>query len=304
MDGDSTTTLPVWPAPEGGRLSAQMLEDYQRTGVLVLEDFVAPAACDALRRRAAELVDGFDPGSAQSVFSTTEQTQHDDRYFIESGDKIRYFFERDAWNDNGELQAPTIDCLNKIGHAMHDLDPEFDAFSRTPELRELVNGLGIRDPGIIQSMYIFKPPRIGGEVVCHQDSTYLYTEPESCIGFWFALEDATLQNGCMYFIPGVHHEPLRERNRRNAEGTRTQNETLDPAPLPEHLKVPAPVPKGSLVVFSGRTPHLSGPNLSERSRHAYTVHVIDRSCHYPADNWLQRGPDLPLRGFDHRVNRP
>jgi len=44
---------------------------------------------------------------------------------------------------------------------------------------------------------------------------------------------------------------------------------------------------------------MSGPNRSEKSRHAYTLHVIDRSCHYPDDNWLQRGDDLPLRGFDN-----
>ena len=40
-------------------------------------------------------------------------------------------------------------------------------------------------------MYIFKQPKIGGEVVCHQDSTFLYTKPESVVGFWVALEDAT-----------------------------------------------------------------------------------------------------------------
>jgi phytanoyl-CoA hydroxylase len=51
-------------------------------------------------------------------------------------------------------------------------------------------------------------------------------------------------------------------------------------------------------VFDGRAPHLSGPNLSDKSRHAYTLHVIDRSSHYPAENWLQRRPDLPLRGFN------
>jgi phytanoyl-CoA hydroxylase len=44
-------------------------------------------------------------------------------------------------------------------------------------------------------------------------------------------------------------------------------------------------------------PHLSGANHSDRSRHAYTLHVIDQRCHYPANNWLQRGPDMPLRGF-------
>jgi phytanoyl-CoA hydroxylase len=296
MTTQTTPELPVFAAPPGGRLSAAMLAAFEASGFLVLEDFVAPEACAALQERAGELVDGFDPDTVRSVFSTTEETQLADRYFLESGDKIRFFLEADAFDAAGHLRAPKLDCLNKMGHAMHDLDPVFDAFSRTPELAGVAKSLGIEDPGIIQSMYIFKPPHIGGEVVCHQDSTFIYTEPESCTGFWFALEDATLENGCMQFIPGLHKGPLRSRNHRTDDGG-SVTETLDPSPWPEHLRVAVPAKQGTLVVFTGRTPHLSGPNRSSRSRHAYTLHVIDKTCHYPADNWLQRRPDLELRGF-------
>lgn len=38
----------------------------------------------------------------------------------------------------------------------------------------------------------------------HQDSTFLYTEPLSATGFWFALEDCTNENGCLWFVPGSH----------------------------------------------------------------------------------------------------
>lgn len=41
-------------------------------------------------------------------------------------------------------------------------------------------------------------------VIAHQDSTFLYTDPMKLLGFWIALEDATLENGCMHFIPGSH----------------------------------------------------------------------------------------------------
>ncbi len=289
-------SLPVFVAPEGGALGREMLDAFDRNGFLVLEDFVSADACDMLMDRAAELVEGFNPDTVRSVFSTTEQTQLADRYFLESGDKIRFFLETDAFNDDGHLRAAKIDSLNKMGHAMHDLDPVFDAFSRTPELAEVSRSLGFEDPGIVQSMYIFKPPHIGGEVICHQDSTYIYTEPESCVGFWFALEDATLENGCMQFIPGQHTGPLKERNHR-VDGGGTVTETLDATPWPEEQRVAVPAKKGSLVLFTGRTPHLSGPNLSDKSRHAYTLHVIDKTCDYPDDNWLQRSPDLPLRGF-------
>jgi phytanoyl-CoA hydroxylase len=295
MNSASSQSNARFAAAPGGKLDAAMRAAFDTNGFLVLEDFVSHAACDALRARAHELVDAFDPASVRSVFSTTEQTQLADRYFLESGDKIRFFLEKDAFDEAGELTAPKIDCLNKMGHAMHDLDPVFDTFSRTAELAEVARCLGIQEPGIIQSMYIFKPPRIGGEVVCHQDSTFIYTEPESCTGFWFALEDATLDNGCMQFIPGLHRGPLKARSRRTDDGA-SVIETLDPTPWPEHQRVAVPARKGSLVIFTGRTPHLSGPNESPASRHAYTLHVIDQTCRYPADNWLQRS-GLELRGF-------
>jgi phytanoyl-CoA hydroxylase len=288
--------IPAYDAPPGGDLTEEMIAGYRSAGVLVLRDFVSVDACARLRQRAAELVDAFDPARVRSVFSTTRQTQLDDSYFIESGDKIRFFLEDGAFDADGQLRQSKEHSLNKMGHAMHDLDPVFDAFSRTPALEGVARSIGLRDPVILQSMYIFKPPRIGGEVVCHQDSTYIYTEPESCVGFWFALEDATLENGCMEFIPGGHKLPLKKRNYRREDG-KLVTETLDDTPWPEERRVPVEAEAGTLVVFDGRAPHLSAANRSSRSRHAYTLHVIDRACHYPANNWLQRGADLPLRGF-------
>lgn len=290
------SALPIYAAPADGHLTEEMLADYRQAGVLILENFVSVESCQALRARALELVAEFDPGKLRSVFSTTQQTQMDDRYFIESGDKIRFFLEADAFDASGNLRQSKENSLNKMGHAMHDLDPVFASFSRTQSLAEIARRLGFQDPGIVQSMYIFKPPRIGGEVVCHQDSTYIYTEPESCVGFWFALEDATLDNGCMQFIPGAHKAPLKQRNFRISD-TELKTQVLDDAPWPEERKLAAEAKAGTLVIFDGRAPHLSGPNRSETSRHAYTLHVIDKSCRYPQENWLQRSENLPLRGF-------
>ena len=101
----------------------------------------------------------------------------------------------------------------------------------------------------------------------------------------------------MHFIPGEHKQPLRERHYRGADG-KLIFETLDDTPFPEDRKVAAEAAAGTLVIFDGRTPHLSGPNQSAASRLAYTLHVIEKTAHYPAENWLQRGADMPLRGFD------
>ena len=135
-------SLPTWTAPDGGELTDEMLAAYRDTGVIILEDFVDVASCRRLMDRARELIDAFDPSDVASVFSTTENEQLDDRYFIESGDKIRFFLEADAFDDKGQLLQSKEASLNKMGHAMHDLDPEFDAFSRGPALAEIGRRLG------------------------------------------------------------------------------------------------------------------------------------------------------------------
>jgi len=63
----------------------------------VLQDFVSKSACRQLRERTIELIDEFAPSSVRSIFSAMEQTQLGDAYFEESGDKIRFFFEQDAF---------------------------------------------------------------------------------------------------------------------------------------------------------------------------------------------------------------
>lgn len=277
-------------------LTTEQRNRYDRDGFLVLNDFVDVASCDALRSRAGELVHHFEPSDIISIFSTREQNRRSDDYFLNSGDKIRFFFEEDAFLPDGTLKQSKEQSINKIGHALHDLDPVFNEFSRRPSLERLVADLGINHPLLLQGMYIFKQPRIGGEVTCHQDSTFLYTEPPAIAGLCFALEDATVENGCLWAIPGGHTAGLKSRWLRNAEGG-MRFEVFDSTLWPEEKLVPLEVSKGSLIILNGLLPHKSLANRSSKSRHAYTLHVISADCRYPETNWLQRTPTLPLHGF-------
>jgi phytanoyl-CoA hydroxylase len=278
-------------------LTAEQLDDWERDGFLVLPDFFDRTDCDGLKAHVESMLAEIDPqtdGDA-SVFSTTEQSHAQDEWFLGSGDTIRWFFEDGAIVD-GKLTRPMSLAVNKLGHAMHDLDPVFGAFTRRPDMAEVVADIGITDPKLLQSMYIFKQPGIGGEVTCHTDHTFLWTEPQSVIGFWVAIEDATVDNGCMWAIPGGHHIPVKSRFRLTDTGG-TTNDIFDDTSYPASDLVPLEAEAGTLIVLHGTLPHWSAPNTSDVSRHAYTLHVIDGEADYLANNWLQRRPEMPLRGF-------
>ena len=277
-------------------LTSSQLASYERDGYLVIENFATSEECEALKQRAEELVAAFDLQGVISISTTKDQTRISNEYFLESGDKIRFFFEEDAFAPDGSLRQSKERSINKIGHALHDLDPVFNRFSRKPELAAAAAVLGFKQPLLMQSMYIFKQPNIGGEVTCHQDATFLYTEPMTVTGFWFALEDATLENGCLWAIPGGHKLGLKKRFSR-AEGGGTKMEVLDESPWPENLLTPLEVKAGTLVVLHGLLPHMSYANRSPKSRHAYTLHIVDGGAEYPATNWLQRSEEMPPCGF-------
>src|SRR5262245_28274112 len=171
--------------------------------------------------------------------------------------------------------------INVIGHALHDLDPILLRFSRSQKVKALASAIGFENCYLLQSMYIFKQPDIGGEVTCHQDSTFLYTEPIDIAGLWFALEDATIENGCLWAIPGGHRRGLKSRWRRSPNDG-MEFEVFDQEPWPENELVPLEVSKGSLILLHGLLPHRSFENRSPHSRHAYTLHLIGAAANYPA----------------------
>lgn len=270
---------------------------YLEQGYLKLDHFFTESECDALRIRMLELIATKEDGSSTEF--TTERDKHtSDLYFLDSGDKIRFFYEKDSARHRHELSVGRSRLLNKVGHALHDLDPVFSRFSRMDKLKQLSVDLGMQRALLLQSMYIFKQPHIGGEVNCHQDGTFLASEPDAVIGLWVALEDADIHNGCLWAIPGGHKGPLRSRwVRRDNECT-----FLDYHGADFDLKgmVPLEVKKGGLIVLHSRLPHMSYENKSDKSRHAYTLHIMDARSRFLDDNWLRRPEHLPFRDFDNQ----
>ena len=101
-----------------------------------------------------------------------------DAYFLDSCSNISYFLEAGALKPDGRaLAVPKTRALNKIGHALHELEPAFSSFAASPAVSALLRSLGFARPLPVQSMYIFKQPGIGGEVV---RTTLRCVEHSSC----------------------------------------------------------------------------------------------------------------------------
>lgn len=277
-------------------LSAEQIQHYEEQGFIVLNEIFPLDEIAAVKNRAGEFVDQWAEEGEAHVFTTNDNDRSDDSYFLESAEQIKCFFEEDAFNDQGALVQDRRLCINKIGHALHELDPVFSRFSHQKMLGDILHDLGMQTPEIRQSMYIFKQPNIGGVINWHQDASFFYTTPQSVITLWFAMEDATLENGCLWVEPKGHTGPLRERF--NLDGKQTTMVSLDDTPWPtEDSGQFVEVKAGSLIIFHGKLPHYSAPNRSAKSRQAYTLHVTDGTSEYAKENWLQ-AKALPLRGFE------
>jgi phytanoyl-CoA hydroxylase len=326
----ATTTHHSWlngdvsPSSEAAQIT-ERCRYFDEYGFVLVPNFSNDSEIAAMKQQMADLTrTSWDPSKKTISFRTDEESntkQGSDDYFLESASRVHFFAEPQSLDaENGSLKPQycvennKLAALNKAGHGMHMIPGAFQDYATSKKVKNLVQELGWRDPVVPQSMYIFKQPRIGEPVNSHQDSTFLFTTPrQSCLGLWLALDDATVENGCLWVRPRSHKESLRRQFKRNpkyfgqaaidsgsnvAEGDLTEPkmimETLNDdqnvpweGELPRDWDkdsckglfdagfVPIECKAGDLLAFPGEVDHLSLPNVSESPRHTFQLHLVE-----------------------------
>ena len=268
---------------------------YQDQGYCVLPTQLPTEILNQVDQAIDRWIDAYPIEDHHAVFEVTPQYQTHEEELFQSAEGIYGFLEKDAFSEEGKLSAPKNQVFNKIGHALHDLIPEIKTLAYHPLIQQCVQIVGWPQAALVQSMVIFKPPRIGAEVPWHQDATYLISTPQRVFGIWIALEDATIENGCLWMAPGQHRSPLREVYKVDWTNRKGFKHPLNDTPWPTLDEgVPVEVKAGSVVLFHDHMPHRSNPNQSRLSRKALTFHCYDPRTQWTKENWLHRNTLSPF----------
>lgn len=114
---------------------------------------------------------------------------------------------------------------------------------------------------------IFKPAGYGAPTPWHQDEAYWDPGLQYySVSIWMPLQEATIENGCMWFLPGSHEWPILPHQSIGGDTRIHGLELLDLSVIQD--PVACPLPAGGITIHRNRTLHYAGPNVSDVPRRA------------------------------------
>jgi len=221
-------------------LTPDELRSYYQSGFVVVNDLIEPELLSALGKRIREYTHEGRPAELR----------------------------------RGELKVDHPgDGIRKIGGLVEN-DDLFRALAFHENMVGIVEQIVGPDIKVFRNHLLLKPPRVGSAKGMHQDSPYWPIEPMSLCCCWFALDDATIENGCMGVIPGVHRfGPL--PHKMTTDDYVIEDDAYDPSKA-----VMAPVRRGGALFLHSLAPHGTAPNNSDKWRRALALTYLSARSIY------------------------
>jgi ectoine hydroxylase-related dioxygenase (phytanoyl-CoA dioxygenase family) len=234
------------------RLSSDQKQFFRENGYLAVENAVPTERVAAMRQRIEALCERWDSEEARRLGMQQEKRIAGAVATVETPQTVRKFSDL-------------------VSH-----EPEFKAHAAAPGLLDMVADLIGTPISLYADQALLKPPLVGSEKLLHQDNAYFRVVPdEAVITCWCALDDATIENGCMYYVPGTHrlgiveHEAIR--------GT----PHLVPKEYGTEDAVAVPIRAGGVIFHHACTLHYSPANNTPLWRRAFVCHFVRSDAEMP-----------------------
>ncbi len=223
-------------------LSSSQIEFYREQGFLVVEGLVRSDEVEAIRADAARLCRGEYPCEDLKPAPPEMSDEEALRQYL---------------------------CI----HQPHRISPFMRQTVAHPGVARALAQIVAPDVKCMQSMLFIKPPGFPGQA-WHQDEVYIPTRDRSLTGGWIALDDATLENGCLWALPGSHKTGYlySQRDHDNPGEFDSAQESYG---FDDSGEIPVECPAGSVVFFNGYLLHLSRKNRSDRYRRVLVNHYMN-----------------------------
>lgn len=235
VNGHQTTTSPA---------SSDLKAFYEENGYLIVADALTPGEVDELRQETTGLCRG-QLGEVRGV-TPADPDESDD-------DVLRRYL-----------------CI----HFPHKLSPVMKHYLAQRVMVDVLTQIIGPNVKCMQSMLFIKASGKPGQA-WHQDEYFIPTRDRSLTGGWIAMDDATVENGCLWVIPGSHKHgiiwPQRQHEDRRFDCT---GEAIY-FPYSDDDAIPVEVPAGAIVFFNGYLLHRSLPN---RAQSGYRRVLVNHYC--------------------------
>jgi phytanoyl-CoA hydroxylase len=238
------------------RLSPDQITFYRENGYVIIPNILSPQHLEAWR----EMVDS---AVGERSWRMPNKDQEDSTN-VEEEFYHNVFTQRvNLWQSNPKMRELLFDIAPIIGRISSELEGD-------PTYR------------LWHDQALYKEP-FANATSLHIDAPFWSFETLNAISMWVALDNATMQNGCMYMLQGSHtlikNKTKREGSFKEIKIAQNMNQLFDAYPeTRECVSVPVEMPAGSCSFHSGVTVHGAGPNMSNKRRRAMTYQMYPDGC--------------------------